>query len=108
MFMILGWEILNIGLIAKVFARSIALEEDLFIEKVVKVVTLERSLIAGGIIALAGFMILARICYIWYLHDFGFLDELKTGLFALSLVVMGIQTIFNAFLLSLMQINYKK
>jgi hypothetical protein len=106
LFMILGWEIINIGLLAKVFTRSIAMEEDKFIEKVVKVLTLERAIVIGIIMMLVGLVFVTYIFYVWYLNGFGFLDQLKVGLFALSLIVMGIQTIFNAFLFSLLQIKY--
>jgi predicted transporter len=106
LFMILGWEIINIGLLAKVFTRTIAMEEDKFIAKVVKVLTLERAIVIGGIMMLVGIIFVSYIFYVWYKNDFGFLDQLKIGLFAMSLIVMGIQTIFNAFLFSLLQIKY--
>jgi hypothetical protein len=104
--MILGWEIINIGLLAKVFARTIELEEDKFIEIVVRLVTLERAIVFGGVMMIVGIFLITYIFYIWYLNNFGFLDQLKVGLFALSLIVMGIQTIFNAFLFSLLQIKH--
>jgi len=106
LFMILGWEIINIGLLAKVFARTIELEEDKFIEIVVRLVTLERAIVFGGVMMIVGIFLITYIFYIWYLNNFGFLDQLKVGLFALSLIVMGIQTIFNAFLFSLLQIKH--
>jgi glycosyltransferase involved in cell wall biosynthesis len=108
LFMILGWAILNIGLLAKVFARSIAMEDDKLIEKVVKVVTLERAIVFGAAIMAIGLLLVTYIFYVWYQNDFGFLDQLKVGMFALALIVMGIQTIFNAFLFSLLQIKYNK
>jgi len=62
--------------------------------------------INGAVMMVVGIVFVTYIFYVWYLNDFGFLDQLKVGLFALSLIVMGIQTIFNAFLFSLLQIKY--
>ncbi len=106
LFMILGWDIINVGLLAKVFSRAIAREEDKFIEKVVKVVTLERAIVFGAVLTVTGIALFTYILYIWYRNDFGILDKINVGLFAMSLIVMGIQTIFNAFLFSLLQIQY--
>ena len=107
MLTILGWQILNIGISAKIFAHTIGLEEKKFTKLILKIFTLERMILLGIIFILVGVIIIGRIFYIWANNNFGPLYQVKTALFSLILIVMGIQTIFNSFLSSLVQIKYK-
>jgi glycosyltransferase involved in cell wall biosynthesis len=108
MFALLGWQILSLGLAAKVFARSINLEEDSITHKLLGELTLERSLLFGLSLTLIGLVMIGYIIIIWARNSFGELAQIKTGIFSLSLIVMGLQTVFTSFLLSMLQLKYKR
>jgi len=107
MFTLLGWQILNLGYAAKVFAATISLEEDKWIGTLSKKFSLERAILLGIGLILFGFLIIAYIFFVWYQNNFGALKEISTGVFALTITVMGFQTIFTAFLTSMFQIKYR-
>lgn len=104
---LLGWQILNMGIAAKVFAFTISLEEDKWIRFIVRVLTLERVLFFGVLFVTAGIGIICYIFYVWSLNNFGELKQVNTGMLALVSMVMGLQTIFTSFLVSMLQIKYR-
>jgi glycosyltransferase involved in cell wall biosynthesis len=106
-FALLGWHILSIGVVAKTFAHMIALEEDESVKKLLGVITLERSLAFGMAFVLAGIAISAYILIVWAKGNFGELAQVKTGIFALTLIAMGLQTVFTSFLSSMLSIKYR-
>ncbi|MHB9155925.1 MAG: glycosyltransferase family 2 protein [Endomicrobiales bacterium] len=107
MFALLGWQVLSIGLVAKSFAHLISLEEGRFEKSILGFITLERSLVFGLSLVLLGLLIAGYIICIWVQSDFGPLAQVKTGIFSLTLIVMGLQTVFTAFLSSMLQIKYR-
>jgi glycosyltransferase involved in cell wall biosynthesis len=104
---LVGWQILNIWFSAKVYTHIIGLEENNFIKKLMNFLTLEKTLVFGLIIFFTGLIGLLYIVYIWAKTNFGPLEELRLGIFSTMLAAMGIQTIFSAFLSSVLQIKYK-
>jgi glycosyltransferase involved in cell wall biosynthesis len=104
---LVGWQILNIWFSAKVYTHTIGLEESKFIKKLMNFLTLEKTLVFGLIIFFTGLIGLLYIVYIWAKTNFGPLEELRLGIFSTMLAAMGIQTIFSAFLSSVLQIKYK-
>jgi len=104
---LVGWQILNIWFSAKVYTHMIGLEESNFIKKLMNFLTLEKTLVFGLIIFFTGLIGLLYIVYIWAKTNFGPLEELRLGIFSTMLAAMGIQTIFSAFLSSVLQIKYK-
>lgn len=107
MFTLLGWQVVNLGIAAKVFAHTISLEEENWIRHLIRIVTLERVLAIGVLMILIGVGIIGYIFYVWAQNDFGILLEVKTGILALTLIVMGLQSMFTAFLTSMLQIKYR-
>jgi glycosyltransferase involved in cell wall biosynthesis len=104
---IVGWELLNLGFCAKTYAAQVGLEESRFTSGLTKVLTLERSLLIGMAFFSIGIIMSGYIVFVWAAHGFGELSQVKTGLASLTLVAMGIQTIFSSFLVSMLQIKYK-
>jgi hypothetical protein len=105
---ILGWQILNLGFCAKAYAHQVGLEESRVTSRILKFFSLEKSILLGIFLLLFGFGFSAYIMFIWTAGGFGELSQVKTGLVSLTLVAMGIQAIFAAFLVSMLQIQYKK
>ena len=105
---LVGWQILNLWFSAKVYTHIIGLEESYFVKKLIKFLTLERTLVFGLFIFFLGLIGLLYIVYIWAKTNFGPLEELRLGIFSTMVIAMGIQTIFGAFLSSVVQIKYKE
>jgi len=106
MLTILGWQILNIGLAAKVFTSSIGLENSKTIRKMLNFFSLERGIVLGAFIVLIGVALIGYIFYVWMKNNFGYLAQVKTAIAALVAIVIGVQTIFSFFLFSVLQIKY--
>lgn len=107
MFALLGWQVLSLGLAAKAFAYAIGLEHEGKTRLILHHISLERSLLFGSLLFTAGAGMVIYILIIWAGNQFGELAQIKTGIFALALIVMGLQTIFTSFLVSMFQIRYK-
>ncbi len=104
---LVGWQILNIWFSAKVYIHNVGLQESKFIKTMLNFLTLERILFFGLVLFLFGILGLSYIIYIWAKSNFGELSQAKLGIFSVMLIAMGIQTIFGAFLSSVLQIKYK-
>lgn len=104
---IVGWQITTLGFAAKVYAQRIGLERSRSVERLRAVFTLERSLALGGVLLLSGALIGVHIVWVWASGGFGELHQVKEGLVALTLVAMGLQMVFTAFLVSMFDIKYR-
>jgi len=70
--------------------------------------SLERSIVIGLVFLLFGTGFAAYIIGVWIAGNFGELAQVKTGIVAMMLIALGIQTIFAAFLTSMLQIRYSR
>ena len=105
---LLGYQLLLLGF----SARSLSLfrgfsNSDPLIQYVYKHFNLERGLFLGFTIFLIGFLIDGWIAYSWVKSGFSELHQVRTALFALLLMVIGAQTVFSAFFLSMLGIPTK-
>jgi len=103
---ILGWQVLNLGLCAKMYAHHIGLELTGFTQKIVRVFSLERALLLGGIISSIGLGFSLYVFIIWAKAGFGELAQVKTAIVSLTLIAMGVGMIFSSFLVSMLEIKY--
>ena len=67
--------------------------------------SLERGLISGGILFLVGFAIDAVVLVHWLQKGLGPINSLRPALLAMTLMMVGAQTGFAAFFLSLFRVN---
>lgn len=105
---ILGFQIVNLGLYAKSYSLSEHFEEsDKVIEWFLKHFNLERGIVIGALVTLVGLGINLYILIRWITTNFGPLSEVRTGLAGLTFMVIGIQTIFSSFFLSILGIRKK-
>jgi glycosyltransferase involved in cell wall biosynthesis len=106
MLTILGYQILTLGLYAKSYALSIGmLRHDRTLDAIAPHYTLERGLKAGGALFTIGLAIDLWILVQWVDSNFGSLDAIRPALFASTLIVIGVQTMFSSFFLSLLAIQ---
>ncbi len=106
MLTILGYQVLTLGLYAKSYAMSIGiLRHDRTLDALAPHYSLERGLKAGGLLFAIGFAIDVWILVQWIDSNFGSLDAVRPAVFASTLIVIGVQTIFSSFFLSLLAIG---
>ncbi len=106
LFLILGWQVGLMGICAKVYAQVEGLiVSDRLIPWVLRHVSLERGLTAGSLLLLAGFLIDAAILWGWVRSGFGTLSAFREALFASTLMILGLQSIFAAFLANLLMLK---
>ena len=103
---LLGYQILHVGIYAKTYALRCGFEEsDRFISGLYQIFNLERGLVVGGLLFLFGFAMDARIAYQWVQSGFGPLDQIRPAILASVFMVLGVQTLFSAFFLSMLGIQ---
>lgn len=106
---LLGFQVINLGIYARTYSLTERFEEH---DKVMaffwRNFNLERGLLAGAMVFMTGFFIDSYILYKWIARGFGPLDEFRTALFAMTLLLLGTQTIFSSFFLSILGIRRKR
>lgn len=109
---LLGFQILSIGAFAKTFALTEQLlPPDAKFEALFRSFTLERGLAAGTAAAGAGLTFLISLVVLWYRHGFGPLDPdttLRPAIAGMTLFVLGIQTVFGSFFMSMLGLKRRE
>lgn len=109
MLAILGYQILNLGL----YAKAISYEDhfaiqDGFIKAFYKIFSLEKGVIIGSILTIAGFILEILILHEWIKRKMGPLYETRQALVGMTLIILGVQTIFSSFILSMTKITQEE
>ncbi|MEY2664796.1 MAG: hypothetical protein RIT04_604 [Candidatus Parcubacteria bacterium] len=105
--MIAGYQLIFFALFAKTYAIIHMNERNKTFESLFQHITLERTCLVGSILFIFGLLIYGSIFYKWIDSGFGPLHEIKNSIVALTLLVIGIQTISSAFMLSIVSIKEK-
>jgi hypothetical protein len=95
---IVGYQVLQIGVLLRTCQVLPEGASDHLADLVRRHLTLERVLLAGAIAMLAGLALGIDIFAVWASHGFKDLLEIRQSVTALTLFVVGAQTIFGAFL----------
>ncbi len=103
---IVGYQLIIFASFAKTYA-VFHLGDDPAFGRIYRYITIEKASIFGGILAFLGFIIYLTIFLKWLNVGLGALQELKNSIIALTLIVVGIQTIFSSFMLSILGIKEK-
>ncbi len=103
---IIGYQLIIFSLFAKTFA-IVHLGDTPIFNKFYKYITIEKASIAGVFLSVFGIIIYLLIFIKWINTGFGALQQVKNSIIALTLVVIGIQTIFSSFILSILGIKEK-
>ncbi len=98
---ITGYQVIMLWLYSKAYSTTHLGERDKSMDFVNKHFTLEKSIMLGITILLAGLALNAYILTKWVQAGFGELEEIKTGVLGLTLIVIGVQTIFSGFYVSM-------
>jgi glycosyltransferase involved in cell wall biosynthesis len=102
---VLGFQILTTGLFAKAYSHAARLyAPDRTLRTLLSYFSLERGLIVGGVLFLAGFALDAGILIRWLASGRETLDAVRPALQASTLMIVGAQTIFSSFFLSMLAV----
>jgi len=105
---ILSFQVLTLGIFAHIYAIS---QEFLKCDKptyfLQRHFSLERGLLLGGLIFFSGFIINVFIFAEWFSNNFGALYRIRESILAMTLLVIGLQTIFSSFFISLLFLKKK-
>jgi len=104
-FILLGFQILSTWVFAKAFSvREGLIHGSRLLDRFSGIVSLERTLMIGSIFFLMGFGGSIYIFIEWAKVNFvGYFIMLKQSLYCLLLMVIGLQTVFSAFFISLLR-----
>ncbi|MFH1593306.1 MAG: glycosyltransferase [Candidatus Omnitrophota bacterium] len=103
---ILSYQIMNIGVFAHTFAIMQGfIKYDSLTTAVQRHFNLEKGLILGGGIFLTGFIILLFVFIEWFSQQFGELHRIRESILGTTLLVIGLQTIFSSFFISLLYLQ---
>ncbi len=102
MLMIVGVQVVALGLCAHAYGSYFMGEKDVWFDSMRARYRLEHGLILGALSAAAGLIIGIVILGIWINSGFGSLSEERLAILATTMVVIGLQTIFSSFLLSIL------
>jgi glycosyltransferase involved in cell wall biosynthesis len=104
MAVIIGSQLVAFAFFTKVFAIAEGLlPDDPQFSRAFKFFTLEKGILAGLIILLAGIILLAHALWVWRQANYGSLDyaqNLRRLIPAATLIVLGIQSVFSSFFMS--------
>ncbi len=105
---LLGLQTLLLGLQGKSYLVARGLERrEALIDWFQTHVSLERGLLVGLLLVVVGLSIGLHILLIWAQHNFANINELRSGLLALTLSVSGTQIMFSSLFLSLLDIQVR-
>ncbi len=105
---VLGYQIIVMGIFAKLYSHPARLHApDRVLGLLMRYFGLERGLLAGGAMFVAGFVIDGAILVEWLESGMGSLDAVRPALQASTLMILGVQTIFASFLLSIGDLSHE-
>jgi glycosyltransferase involved in cell wall biosynthesis len=100
---VLGFQVILTGVFAKAYSHSARLfAPDATLTVLRRYFNLERGLVLGAVLFLAGFAIDATILIGWLRSGMSTLDAVRPAIQASTLMIIGGQTIFSSFFLSMM------
>jgi len=102
---VLGFQIATTGLFAKAYSHAARLyAPDATLRLLLRHFTLERGLLLGALLFVAGFAIDTAILGRWLASGRDTLDAIRPALQASTLMIVGAQTVFASFFLSMLAV----
>ena len=106
MLAIVGYQIFLMGIYAKRVAVKYGFEKEKgMIKWLSEKINLEKGILIGLLVFVLGLIVDVNIVYKWWHSGFGAIFELKAALLALTFVVIGLQTMFSSWFLSMLEIE---
>ncbi|MCK9595836.1 glycosyltransferase family 2 protein [Candidatus Pacearchaeota archaeon] len=102
---IIGYQLIIFTIFAKSYAINHLGEKSYIMDNLYKYITIEKAGITGIFISFIGAIIYVSILINWIKSGFGSLNEIKNSIIALTFIILGIQTIFSSFMMSILSIK---
>jgi hypothetical protein len=103
---VIGAQIVALAVSARTFAVYVLEERpDRLLEWGRKHFGLEKGLLLGALLSLCGAILGGAIIVTWINRGFGELGEERMLVFASVLIILGVQTIFSSFFLSILKLG---
>ena len=100
-----GYQLIIFSIFAKIYAITHLGEENKIISFLQRYLNIERASLIGLGISLMAAAIYLSIFFSWIKSGLGPLSEIKNSIVALVLMILGLQTIFSSFMLSILGIK---
>ena len=100
--MIVGTQVLALGLCAHAYGTYYMGERDPWFDRMRRRFRLEHGLLLGGFVGLTGLVMGGVIVGIWIDRGLGALSQERLAIMGATLIIVGIQIFFSAFLLSIL------
>ncbi len=108
MFTILGYQIILLGIYARIFAVTQRfLPQGTLLTRLFKIFNLERGLILGAAVFLLGIAVLVGMLIYRASHHMEMALQVRLSLLASTFIIVGAQTVFASFFLSMLGIERK-
>lgn len=112
MILLVGLQLISLALYVKTFAISQGfLPQDRLFERVIQFASLERILVSGALLAVAGMVLFVHAFVLWRDAGFGplgYSENMRRLLPAATLVMVGVQIIFSGFVMSVLGLQTKR
>ena len=102
---VLGYQLILFSGFSKIYAITHLGDKNNLIESLFRHITIEKTGLFGIILALIGAAIYLSIFISWISSGFGAISGIKESVLGLTLLVLGIQTFFAAFMFSILGIK---
>jgi glycosyltransferase involved in cell wall biosynthesis len=103
---IIGYQLVFFSVFAKSYLiNHLGEAESPVFKKLYEKFTLETGFIISFLFIILGGIVYLLILGAWVENNFGELNQIKNSIVALTLVVVGVQTLFNSFMLSIISIR---
>jgi glycosyltransferase involved in cell wall biosynthesis len=99
---LLGTQIVQLGVFARAFAASHLGEKDPWVEGARRRLTVEHGLVVGGLLLLAGLLTILVIFVNWAIDGFGALSHEYATAIGFTLLAVGLQLMLGSFFLALL------
>jgi glycosyltransferase involved in cell wall biosynthesis len=105
---IVGYQLIFFGFFAKTYLFTQLHEKTHTMQRVFRLFTIEKIAIPALFCVMFGFVFFFGLFLYWFLAGFPEIRAIKLSIFALTLIVLGIQTFFSAFVLSILGIEHER
>ncbi|MAH43797.1 hypothetical protein CL614_08835, partial [archaeon] len=106
--MILGYQIISLGIFTKIYMKSLGLtKESKLINYLARVVKFETGIFIGVILIILSFLISRHEIFDLLVMNFNLASH-SVIILALTIAVIGVQTMFSTFLISILLVERKK
>lgn len=102
-----GYQLMIFAFFAKTYAVTHLGETSKLLDWLHRHITIERAVLVGGLAVIVGVLLYGAIFVRWAQAGFGELEEIRLSFVAMTLGVIGVQTIFSSFMLSILGIKHQ-